>query len=287
MFICPKSGCVIRTIYYQEFQDHITNDKHLYNRKEGLQDKRSDVTVIRELKEQKIFDNAEEDEELENIVDPTEFINSINYTNELAQYLENIFPDNFKNLKKRMIYPQRPDEGQDSNGDIMNAKPCIMCSQIIQFHQGLGIVVNMGKGKGGNVGSKHDCPKRVGTFMHPYLPYRESQIDMTRQCPTCQSIYNSRKIVICPACWQIECNKCRTQWTWKADSDQYITNEPTKPHFIPNTPTKDWKFFYKQAREGLGKFETRMNHVVNLVCPKCRSTDNDIIFAGKIKFEEK
>jgi hypothetical protein len=44
--------------------------------------------------------------------------------------------------------------------------PCRDCSQLIQFHQGLNKVVNMGDGSGGQIGEDHICPARVGSRYH-------------------------------------------------------------------------------------------------------------------------
>ena len=36
LFKCPSPGCIVRTIYFKIFNDHVDADIHCYNSREGL-----------------------------------------------------------------------------------------------------------------------------------------------------------------------------------------------------------------------------------------------------------
>ena len=86
--------------------------------------------------------------------------------------------------------------------NLEDAFPCELCKQLIQWHQGINRVVNIGRGPGGPIGNDHICPKRVGSRFHHYEPVDPRKMFLIAYCDFCTFPHFMH--MACPICYDEE-----------------------------------------------------------------------------------
>ena len=151
---------------------------------------------------------------------------------------------------------------------MTEAHVCVQCGQLIQYHEGLRLVVNMGPGPGGDIGERHICPYRVGSQFHKYKPVNLAEIDTVRYCPMCKTRWDSAITGFCH-CFIQEC-KCGHRWRPEKGMPQQIRIESGTRRFIPDTGN-----LYKDFKAGKGRFIETLDQVVYHQCPACGSYEDN------------